>query len=211
MKSLFDFLEKFIYGYTLDCSQESLDDKIVAAGDPKKKLGISFSDVKLTSEEWKLVDGMSEYEVSGFSMFPDGISSEDHIFITKEKELNRGDFVVVSVDKKYYERFHKRVCARRKLRRYIMDVPDNLSLDDVSKRLLPIQPESKLPYYQNCLKEKYDKVKIVYPEEQLCLSYTYKNGEFRYSFHPRRCVEGIVKYCYSRRKQNLYPVTEISC
>lgn len=209
MKTLTGLIESIIYGYSLGEIDKSLKGRIVAAGDPRKNLEASYTDVYLKREDSAKVANLSEYEVSGFSMFPCGIASEDHVFVKNGAELTTDCFVVVGVEDEYYGYSEKPIYADRKLRRYIMDVPSEWKLTDIENHLVSLQPEARLEYYKKCLAQKFEKTKKVYPSEELCLSYTYKDGEFRYSFHPKRKVEGVVEYVYSRCEQRLIPQNEI--
>ena len=71
------------------------------------------------------------------------------------------------------------------------------SLDSVKERLLEFHKEILEPEFQQRLKKKFDKTKGFYPGKDLCLSITFRNGDLRYSFHPRDLVEYKVRFIVS--------------
>lgn len=196
-------IRKWLFGETSSNSNCVCDDLIIAAGNPRKKVDASFSYIEMNPKDKGLVEGLDELEVVGFSMSPCGIDNEDHVFFRKVRKLTTNDFLVVSVDEVYYKNEGLPIYTKHKLRRFLMEVSRNMGIDDIESKLASIQKEICLSFYKELLKRKFEKVKSAYPEDDLCLSYTFKNGEFRYSFHPVRLVEGRIEYVLSHKNHTL--------
>lgn len=178
-----------------------IDDRLVAAGDPAKFLSAIDADIPIPEYVRVRVEGLKPFRVCGSSMSPCGISNGDIIYAEKTNgTLKRNDFIIVVVDPKVYD---EPVKFRRKLRRYLMDVNGNETLESIISRLSVFHKEILEPEYVERLKKKYDKTTRQYPHEDLCLSMTFRNGSLRYSFHPRRLVEYRVKFVVSSEKYML--------
>ena len=178
-------------------SEERTDvnDRLVAAGDPAKPLTAIAVDIPISSAVRERVHGLEPFKVCGSSMSPCGISNGDIIYGEDIKTpLKRNDFIVVEVDPKVYD---SPIKYRHKLRRYLMDVEKHETLDSVIKRLSVFHKEILEPEFVKRLEKKYDKTTGQYPDDDFCLSITFRNGDLRYSFHPRRLVEYKVKFVVS--------------
>lgn len=196
-------IRKWLFGETSNNGNCICDDLIVAAGNPRKKMDAVFSPIEMNAFDKSIVEGLDEREISGFSMSPCEIDNEDHVFSRKVANFAQNDFLIISVDEEYYKNEGLPIYAQYKLRRFLMEVSHSMTLGEVETKLATIQREICLPFYQENLKRKFEKVKSAYPMDDLCLSYTFKNGEFRYSFHPTHLVEGKVEYVLSHKYHTL--------
>lgn len=182
------------------------DDSLVSAGDPAKPLASFVEDVYLSSDDKRKLQGLRRFKVCGSSMSPCGIDNGDLIYVDNpEGALRCNDFIVVKVDDQVYE---TPVLFAHKLRRYLMDVTHNESFDDVVRRLKEFHKDIMEPEFQQRLRKKFNKTKSFYPYDDLCLSITFRNGDLRYSFHPKRLVEYKVFFSISIRNQTL---VDVSC
>lgn len=178
-----------------------VNDRLVAAGDPAKSLTAITIDIPLSSAVRERVQGLEPLKVCGSSMSPCNISNGDIIYGEAiNTPLKRNDFIVVEVDPKVYD---SPIKYKHKLRRYLMDVKKHETLDSVIKRLSVFHKEILEPEFVERLKKKYDKTTGQYPDDDLCLSITFRNGDLRYSFHPRRLVEYRVKFVVSSKTNAL--------
>lgn len=200
---------KWIYGYPIEKDIQKIDERFVAAGDPAYELDGKFVEITLLRNDQRLVDGLDEYEVYGYSMYPCGISNSDHLFVNhqvKVFELKDNDFILVKVDPNDY--VEENVFLKHKLRRYLLNVAANESVDDIVARLTSIQPEASLFSYREKLKAKLEKSQNRYGNTiDFSLSYTFKEGELTYSFHPCDYLEGRVQYVYRRLESRLVEST----
>lgn len=184
-----------------------IDDRLVAAGDPARTLSGVDKDLSMPIEYTAQLKGLEAYKICGSSMSPCNISNGDVIYVEDAPaKLHTNDFIVVEVDSNVYPHPVK---YKHKLRRYLMDVSKDDALEDVINQLKTFHKDILDPEYQQRLEKKFDKTKGFYPEEDLCLSITFRNGSLRYSFHPRRLVEFRVKFVVSSENRTLTAVEEI--
>lgn len=197
-------VDRFVYGYELEEQIPVSNKHLVVAGDPAFDIDGKFIPLSLTANDMERVQGLEEYEVCGFSMYPCGISNGDHIYVkrTHDVTFSSGDFLVVKVNPLDYT--DEKVFFQYKLRRYLMDVEITDTFDDIVRKLRDIQPEICLDSYRLRLERKYKKsVKRYANEVKLSLSYTYKDGKFAYSFHPSKNIIGRVDFVYDKNKEKL--------
>lgn len=184
--------------FVKDCgnvSELEIDDTLVAAGNPASSFSSVVPDTTLPLDIKGKVRGLKQFKVRGSSMSPFGIAHGDIVYVGDlESGLNRDDIIIVKVDPEVYDR---PVRFNHKMRRYLMDVAKDESLDSVKERLLEFHKEILEPEFQQRLKKKFDKTKGFYPDKDLCLSITFRNGDLRYSFHPRDLVEYKVRFIVS--------------
>lgn len=184
-----------------------IDERLVAAGDPARTLSGIDKDMSVPVEYSAQLKDLEAYKICGSSMSPCGISNGDVIYVEKApSELRTNDFIVVEVDSQVYQ---EPVRFKHKLRRYLMDVSKNATFEEVIERLKTFHKYILSPEYRERLRKKYDKVKGFYPDDDLCLSITFRNGSLRYSFHPRRLVEFRVKFVVNAENRALTAVKEI--
>ena len=182
-------------------SDSKIDDTLVAAGDPAVPIRSAGSDLVLSSELQEKVNGLKRFKVCGCSMSPFGISTGDIVYVNDlSSGLNRNDIVIVKVDPEVYNR---PIRFNHKMRRYLMDVAKDESIDSVKKRLSEFHKEILVPEFQKRLVKKFNKTKGFYPDRDLCLSITFRNGDLRYSFHPREFMEYKVKFIVSTDTKTL--------
>ncbi len=182
-------------------SDSKIDDTLVAAGDPVVPIRSAGSDLVLPSEIQEKVMGLKRFKVCGCSMSPFGISTGDIVYVNDlSSGLNRDDIVIVKVDPEVYNR---PIRFNHKMRRYLMDVAKDESIDSVKKRLSEFHKEILVPEFQKRLVKKFNKTKGFYPDRDLCLSITFRNGDLRYSFHPREFMEYKVKFIVSTDTKTL--------
>lgn len=185
-----------------------LDDRLVAAGDPARSLSCIDKDLSMPIEYSNQLKDLKAYKVCGSSMSPCGISNDDIIYVeVAPANLRCNDFLVIKVDPNVYSQPIK---YKHKLRRYLMDVSKDNTLEEVREQLMTFHKDILLPEYQQRLRKKFEKTKGFYPNDELCLSITFRNGSLRYSFHPRRLVEFRVKFVVSAESRTLKAVDEIS-
>ena len=178
-----------------------IDDTLVAAGDPASPILSFSSDPALSLELHEKVKNLRRFKVCGCSMSPFGITTGDIVYVDDLKAgLNRNDIVIVKVDPEVYDR---PVMFNHKMRRYLMNVAKDESLDSVQERLRVFHKEILEPEFQKRLKKKFEKTKGFYPDKDLCLSITFRNGDLRYSFHPRDLVEYKVRFIVSTNTNTL--------
>lgn len=184
-----------------DIAALNIDDTLVAAGDPASSFSSVVPDTTLPLDIQEKVRGLKRLKVRGSSMSPFGIAHGDIVYVGGlESGLNRDDIVVVKVDPAVYDR---PIQFNHKMRRYLMDVPKDESLESVQDRLAEFHKDILVPEFQQRLKKKFDKTKGYYPDKDLCLSITFRNGDLRYSFHPRELVEYKVKFIVSMETNSL--------
>ena len=188
--------------------EAKIDERLVAAGDPARNLSGIDRDLSMPIEYSAQLKDLEAYKICGSFMSPCGISNGDVIYVEKvPAELHTNDFIVVEVDPKVYV---QPIRYKHKLRRYLMDVSKEETLDEVIERLKTFHKDILSPEYQQRLQKKFAKTKGFYPDEDLCLSITFRNGSLRYSFHPRRLVEYRVKFSVSAESHALTAVDEIA-
>lgn len=202
------FLKLLFASSANEVIQTKPDDRLVAAGNPAKQLSTFNDDFLLSPEDRQQLHGLRQFKVCGSSMSPCGIANGDFVYAEViEDDLHCDDFIIVAVDPKVYDIPIKFV---HKLRRYLMDVPRNENLEEIVNRLKKFHKEILEPEFQERLKKKFNKTKGFYPNDDLCLSITFRDGDLRYSFHPRRLVEYRVKFTVSLQNQNLVNVSDLA-
>ena len=185
----------------------SIEEKLVAAGDPAKPVSGIDKELSMPVEYAAKLKDLEAYKICGSSMSPCGISNGDIIYVENApKKLAANDFIVVAVDSKIY---NKPIRFKHKLRRYLMDVSKDDNLQDIIQKLKSFHKDILSLEYQQRLKKKFNKTKGFYPDEDLCLSITFRNGSLRYSFHPCKMVEFRVKYTVSAENRVLTAVDDI--
>ena len=185
-----------------------IDERLVAAGDPARCLSGIDKDLSMPIEYSTQLKDLEAYKICGSSMSPCGISNGDVIYVEKvPAELHTNDFIVVEVDPKVYQ---QPIRYKHKLRRYLMDVSKDETLEGIIERLKTFHKDILSPEYQQRLQKKFEKTKGFYPDEDLCLSITFRNGSLRYSLHPCRLVEFRVKFAVSAENRTLTAVGEIA-
>lgn len=190
-----------------DVSQK-IDDRLVAAGDPARTLAGVDKDLTMPIEYAAQLKDLDAYKICGSSMSPCGISNGDVIYVENAPaELRRNDFLVIAVDAKVYS---EPIKYKHKLRRYLMAVPKGNTLEEIIEQLKTFHKDILLPEYQQRLRKKFVKTKGFYPDEDLCLSITFRNGSLRYSFHPRRLVEYRVKFTVNAENGTLIDMNDVS-
>ena len=113
-------------------SAVQIDDTLVAAGDPASPILSFSSDPALSLELHEKVKNLRRFKVCGCSMSPFGITTGDIVYVDDLKAgLNRNDIVIVKVDPEVYDR---PVMFNHKMRRYLMNVAKDESLDSVQER-----------------------------------------------------------------------------
>lgn len=205
-------LGKLLYGYTIKKEADETDNHFVVAGNPAYELNGRFTEAILPRHEQKNVEGLDEYEVRGYSMYPCGISNADHVYVKHSvtaEQLQPNDFILVQVNPDDYP--NEDVYFKHKLRRFLLNTDARTTVSHLVKELKAIQPEAVLPSYQQKLCTKLEKSQKRHPEAtRFSLSFTFKNGELRYSFHPCEDLEGKVEYVYNRRDGRLVPAGAFS-
>lgn len=198
-------LGKLLYGYNIEKEIHEIDERFVVAGDPAYELDGKFIEQFLPRNEQSQVEGLDEYEVCGYSMYPCGISNADHLYVEHQVSaelLQPNDFIIVKVNPDDYP--DEDVYFKHKLRRFLINTDARSTVAQIIENLRPIQPEAILPSYQKKLRTKLQKSLNRYPvATRFSLSFTFKNGELRYSFHPCEHLEGKVEYVYNRREGRL--------
>ena len=191
----------FSAGSRNSASSLKIDDTLVAAGDPASLFSSVVPDATLPLDIQEKVRGLKRFMVRGSSMSPFGIAHGDVVYVEDiESGLKRDDIIVVKVDPAVYD---QPIRFNHKMRRFLMDVPKDESLESVKNRLSEFHKEILVPEFQQRLKKKFDKTKGFYPDKDLCLSITFRNGDLRYSFHPRDLVEYKVKFIVSMETNSL--------
>lgn len=205
-----NFLKSFcflMFSGTPEEDNPIIDERLVAAGDPVRSLSGVDKNMSMPVEYSAKLKDLEPYKVCGSSMSPCGISNGDIIYVEDAPAvLRRNDYVVVAVDGQVY---NQPIKFKHKLRRYLMDVSREESLDQVIDNLKTFHKDILSDEYQLRLKKKFEKTKDYYPNDDLCLSITFRNGSLRYSFHPRRLVEFRVKFVVSTEGRTLTDVNEI--
>lgn len=205
---LMNFLNLLLKSDGSEKNKQIPDEHLVAAGDPARTLYGIDRDLTMPIEYASRLKDLKAFKICGSSMSPCGISNGDIIYVEDApEELRRNDFLVIAVDAKVYP---KPIKYKHKLRRFLMNVPKEESLEEIIAKLKAFHKDILLPEYQQRLKRKFDKTKGFYPNEDLCLSITFRNGSLRYSFHPRGLVEYRVKFAVSVENRALTDVNEIS-
>ena len=205
-----NFLKSFCCLMFSETSKEEIlkiDERLVAAGDPARTLSCIDKAMSMPVEYAAKLKNLESYKVCGSSMSPCGISNGDIIYVEKAPaNLHRNDYIVVEVDGQVYQQPIK---FKHKLRRYLTDVSKDETFEQVIDNLKTFHKYILSVEYQLRLKKKFEKTKGYYPNDDLCLSITFRNGSLRYSFHPRRLVEYRVKFAVSAESHTLTDVNEI--
>lgn len=205
---LMNFLNLLLKSDGSEKNKQTPDEHLVAAGDPARTLYGIDRDLTMPVEYASRLKDLKAFKICGSSMSPCGISNGDIVYVEDAPdELRCNDFLVIAVDAKVYP---KPIKYKHKLRRFLMDVTKEESLEEIIAKLKTFHRDILLPEYQQRLKRKFEKTKGFYPNEDLCLSITFRNGSLRYSFHPRRLVEYRVKFAVSAENRALTDMNEIS-
>lgn len=179
------------------------DEALVIAGNPVKQIHPIEIVENLTDDEKKLVNSLQRMKICGNSMAPCGICNGDVVYVEKKSisdKIRRDSFIILLVDKSKYR---EPVSFKYKLRRYLMNISSDMSLEEIVDDLKKFHTHILSPEYQKRLQDKIDDGKREYPDEKnFCLSITFKNGSLRYSVHPRNLIEGSVKFVVNVRKNN---------
>lgn len=208
MENMIKSLCLLLFTKTLKDEVTKIDDRLVAAGDPARTLSGIDRDLSMPVEYSAQLKNLEAYKICGSSMSPCGISNGDVVYVEDAPaELRTNDFIVVAVDSKVYQQPIK---YKHKLRRYLMNVSKDDTLEQIIEHLKTFHKDILLPEYQQRLQKKFEKTKDYYPDDDLCLSITFCNGSLRYSFHPRRLVEFRVKFVVSVENRTLTAVDEIA-
>lgn len=157
---------------------------MVIAGDPVHRVDFSNKLLKLTEEEKQ---GWEQFVIDGNSMSPLGLESGDNLLASSISPatytITEGDFLLLAVDPHYYS--GEKPNYTYKLRQAIMRIEASWDEDEIIRRMKTddSQEEIWLTSYQKRLREKYQKARRHYPNGDLILSATYRNGRLDYSFH----------------------------
>lgn len=165
----------------------------VTAGDPctfvQREGGfVTIEDVIRLDGQRVRTGNFHKFQVIGSSMSTRDILQGD-ILLTSPcngREVRRGDFIVIDVDKEYYRKFkHETARYEEKLRQALMDVHPGEQLEGIVARLKQMNHHA-IWLHSNVqrLGEKLELARRAYPERELMLSTTFKNGNLRYSLHP---------------------------
>lgn len=167
---------------------------MVAAGDPANNLD---DDGRLIRLDKPLPDGYVQFVVCGISMTPKGIDDGDNLICSPVDKasffVKEGMFLIIKVDPDYYK--DETPVYDYKLRCAIMAIEPGEQADAIIEKVKDIDshPEIWLTKYQDNLRTKLNKARNVYPDAELVLSCTYKNGDLQYSFHKKDAVEYVAQ------------------
>ena len=183
----------------------------VAAGDPTLSVtplkGLEMLPDRIPCEnsmldisEYKQSENPLIFTVEGSSMSPEDISNGDKLLCRKvdtdaAKLIGKGKFVVIAVDKKYYESKNKELKFDYKLRHTLFRVPVGISIEQLIDSLKKITNSIFLEENQKNLEIKYNEAIGFYKDKkELMLSVTYRKGNLRYSFHPVDLIQYVAEY-----------------
>lgn len=178
--------------------RDDCHDVRVAAGDPALSISSKNSHFEIPDTfevEGKKLYGADydKYLVTGNSMYPKGICDGDYLLVNKNEKVpyQMGDFLIIRVDTDYYNKYNpKTVIYDFKLRRALMWISANMTVDEIVNRLKENHFEIYVESNQTHISDKYRKARLAYPDEELMLSTTYHDGRLRYSFHPVSLIVG---------------------
>lgn len=185
--------------------------RLVAAGDPTKIAPINEIREILPQKfgigpNENSISDYHVFQVSGNSMHPLGIENGD-LLLTKEihgtEDLHTGDFLVIAVDESVNT--EKTLVYDFKLRQFLLSTKGE-DVNTLIDRLKAISPEMNLEKYQNRLKEKYQKAIKRYPNRELVVSITYKEGTIDYSFHSSEFVRYRAEFYKRAKDLNVMPM-----
>lgn len=154
----------------------------------------------LDISEYKQSENPLIFTVEGSSMSPEDISNGDKLLCRKidtdaAKLIGKGKFVVIAVDKEYYESKNKELKFDYKLRHTLFRVPVGISIEQLIDSLKKITNSIFLEENQENLEIKYNEAIGFYKDKkELMLSVTYRKGNLRYSFHPVDLIQYVTEY-----------------
>lgn len=167
----------------------------VAAGNPVAENSVaSFDDVRPLSLK-KFARNNIGFIVAGSSMVPKGIMNGDAIACKplepgRHKDITEHKFVVVRVDRRWYEKRHQNAKFDYKLRYTLAAIPVDSDFDTFYENISRKEDSVLVPSNKKELKRKYDEAIAYYGKTTpLLLSLTFKEGITHYSVHPLNLVE----------------------
>ena len=180
-------------------------DKYVAAGNPgivaqKYPTPIDIPDTFIMGGKICYKNDYQYRTVFGNSMLVDGIHSGWELLLNPVKDgcIKQGDFIVISVDKEYFNhRHHTKVpLFQLKLRRAVGSISTDDTKESLCERLIGTFAEPLDENDQEDLGESMQDARSFYNNDELLfLSVTYHKTDIHYSFHPLNSimyrVEGV--------------------
>lgn len=212
LKQLVSKLYHFIFGEEVRTNGMNADGTIrVAAGDPTLSVtplkGLELLPDRVSCENsilnisgYRQSEGLRIFTVEGSSMSPEDISNGDKLLCREveadaKKLIEQGKFVVIAVDREYYNSKGKELKFDYKLRYTLFKVPIGISIEQLIDSLKKITNSIFLEENQKSLRIKYDEAIGFYGNKrELMLSVTYRKGELRYSFHPIDLIKYVAEY-----------------
>ncbi len=185
-------------------------DNHVAAGDPAhggmaSNLPDDFPKIFTIGESSINVDSFTPFVVDGPSMSPEDISNGmvllcQPINADAQANIEAGKYLIIKIDPKYYVNKNKKVNFKHKLRRSLANVPNDPDKNQLLTDLKSTEDSLLIKKNQEAFKKKFDETYSYYDQtEPMMLSVTYRDGELRYSFHPKRLVEYVAEYAVSKQ------------
>ena len=212
LKQLVSNLYHFAFGREVHTNGMNADGTMsVAAGDPTLSVTplkglemlpdrIPYENSMLDISEYKQSENPLIFTVEGSSMSPEDISNGDELLCRKvdtdaAKLIGKGKFVVIAVDKEYYDSKNKELKFDYKLRHTLFRVPVGISIEQLIDSLKKITNSIFLEENQKNLEIKYNEAIGFYKDKkELMLSVTYRKGNLRYSFHPVDLIQYVAEY-----------------
>lgn len=212
LKQLVSNLYHFAFGKEVHTNGMNADGTMsVAAGDPTLSVtplkGLEMLPDRIPCEnsmldisKYKQSENPLIFTVEGSSMSPEDISNGDKLLCRKvdadaAKLIGKGKFVVIAVDKEYYESKNKELKFDYKLRHTLLKVPVESSIEKLVDSLKKITNSIFLEENQKNLEIKYNEAIGFYKDKkELMLSVTYRKGNLRYSFHPVDLIQYVAEY-----------------
>ena len=200
LKQLVSNLYHFAFGREVHTNGMNADGTMSVAALPICYLRIPCENSMLDISEYKQSENPLIFTVEGSSMSPEDISNGDKLLCRKvdtdaAKLIGKGKFVVIAVDKKYYESKNKELKFDYKLRHTLFRVPVGISIEQLIDSLKKITNSIFLEENQKNLEIKYNEAIGFYKDKkELMLSVTYRKGNLRYSFHPVDLIQYVAEY-----------------